>query len=212
MSWKRSYIICRRNISNPIKYSNQPIGKQLCFNTSKFSRCNADWSVENIKPNVTQYRLLIDVNVLPRKKRKEEKKKLKEKRPSPYHPVITQFSLDTSIFILCTDLIVVSLGLSRERGTWMYPHSLCGGACCSSFWFSVLSFLVLFDICPMLPVCLDCPFLIATWFLYRFIIGSVFYALGWSLNFMYKVWVPFSVQSRILLTPSEVRINNLICI
>ena len=87
MSWKRSCIIFRRNISNPIKYSNQPIGKQhvLCFSTSRFSRCNADWSVENIKPYMTQYRLLIDVNVPPRKKRKEEKKKLKEKRPPPPH-------------------------------------------------------------------------------------------------------------------------------
>ena len=85
MSWKRSYIIFRRNISNPIKYSNQPIGKQhvLCINTSRFSRCNADWSVENIKPNVTQYRLLIDVNVSPRKKNEGRKTEIKRKKTPP---------------------------------------------------------------------------------------------------------------------------------
>jgi len=37
----------------------------LGLNTSRFGRGIADWSVENMKPDVTPYRISSDVSVLP---------------------------------------------------------------------------------------------------------------------------------------------------
>jgi len=38
----------------------------VSFNRSTLGRLNADWWVENMNPDVTSYRMLLDISVLPK--------------------------------------------------------------------------------------------------------------------------------------------------
>jgi hypothetical protein len=56
------------------KWINQPDNSwhELSFNAYRFSRLIGDWSAENMNPNVTPCKMLLDVRILP--------KKIKEKK------------------------------------------------------------------------------------------------------------------------------------
>ena len=43
------------------------------FNTSRFSRLNADWSVENINPDMTPNVMSLDISISPENQKKKEK-------------------------------------------------------------------------------------------------------------------------------------------
>jgi hypothetical protein len=68
-----SFIFDRPIKCKTVKYTDQLDNSSwnvLGFDTLRFIRLIADWSVENIKPDMTPYRMLLDVIVSPKNKKK----------------------------------------------------------------------------------------------------------------------------------------------
>jgi hypothetical protein len=70
---KYNMMNCAQTGKKTVKYTDQLDNSSwnvLGFDTLRFIRLIAHWSVENIKPDMTPYRMLLDVIVSPKNKKK----------------------------------------------------------------------------------------------------------------------------------------------